>query len=306
MKLYLAGVYTAGNLHKGSNLYARLTDREKQARNEVEHYLESYHYMRGAKADLIRGERTKIFLDSGAFSAFTKGVEIDLGEYVEFVKSYSDIIERVDGNLMASVLDGIGDPYKTYCNQMKMEQLGVRPLPCFHYNEDIRYLEYYMENYDYITIGGMVPIETQQLIYWLDTLFEKHLCDGSGRPRVKVHGFGVTREVLMRRYPWYSVDSSSWVQSSGNGGIMIPNLGTIFISKGSPAAKDAGRHINTIPEPQKQALIKKIQELGFSYERLQETYLARWTFNLWAYTEIGHQMLKVEPRFKRPQMGIFS
>lgn len=306
MKLYIAGVYTA-NLNHSGNLYKRLTPEEKEARDGVEHYLESYHYIgKETKVGQIREEGTRIFLDSGAYSAFTQGVEIDLPGYVDYIKRNKDIIQNIDGNLMASVLDGIGDPLKTYRNQEAMESLGVRPLPCFHYNEDEKYLEYYMTKYDYITIGGMVPINTEQLIYWLDRIWNRHLCDGSGRPKIKIHGFGVTRETLMKRYPWYSVDSSSWVQSSGNGGIMIPNFGTIFISEHSPTAKKAGFHLNTIPAIQRAAVVQEIQKHGFSVERLQTEYLSRWTFNLWAYTEIGHQMLKADNTFKRPQIGLFE
>lgn len=306
MKLYIAGVFTA-NLHKTSNLYARLLDCERDARDKVEHYLESFHYInRESRVTQIRVEGVKIFLDSGAFSAKTQGVTIDLIDYVDYLRRNHDIIEVVDGIPMFSVLDAIGDPLQTYRNQTAMEQLGCKPLPCFHYGEDIRWLEHYMSKYDYITIGGMVPIETKQLLYWLDWLWDKYLCDGSGRARIRVHGFGITRLVLMERYPWFSVDSSSWVQSSANGAIMVPKFGNVFISQNSPSAKYAGRHIDTIPEFQKQALIKEIEKGGFTYDRLRDSYLARWTYNLWAYTLIGRQMLKANNQFQRDQKVLFE
>ena len=81
-------------------------------------------------------------------------------EYCRYIQKNEDIIEKVDGMTCASVLDGIGDPLKTYQNQKAMEGMGVVPLPCFHYGEDERYLDYYAANYPYITIGGMVPIST--------------------------------------------------------------------------------------------------------------------------------------------------
>lgn len=306
MKLYLAGIYTS-NFHKGSQVYARLTEREKAARDGVRYYLESYHYIhKQAYVDRIRADGVKVFLDSGAFSAFTKGIEVDIREYCDYIKRNLDIIENVDGALCASVLDGIGDPLKTWQNQMAMEQMGVRPLPCFHYGEDERYLEWYIKNYDYITLGGMVPISTQQLFHWLDRIWDKYLTDGSGRPRLKVHGFGLTTQALMERYPWYSVDSSSWVQIAATGSILVPGLGTVSVSPNSPSAKQYNRHLNTIPDLQREELVKRITEQGFDIERLQLEYSSRWAYNCWSFTYINENLLNTMPgTFKNEQMELF-
>jgi len=249
---------------------------------------------------------SRVFLDSGAFSAFTKGVEVDIRGYCDYIKRNLDIIENVDGALCASVLDGIGDPLKTWQNQMAMEQMGVRPLPCFHYGEDERYLEWYIKNYDYITLGGMVPISTPQLFHWLDRIWDKYLTDGSGRPRLKVHGFGLTTQTLMERYPWYSVDSSSWVQIAANGNILVPGLGAMSVSTNSPSAKQYNRHLNTIPDLQREGLVKRITEQGFDIERLQMEYVSRWTYNCWAFTYINENLLNTMPgTFKNEQMELF-
>lgn len=305
MKLYLAGLYTS-NFDIGGRLYARLTDTERQHRDAVRYYLESYHYIhRQSYVEKLRKDHIKVFLDSGAFSAFTKGVEVDIKAYCRYIQENMDIIENVDGSLCASVLDGIGDPLKTWQNQLLMEQLGVRPLPCFHYGEDERYLEWYIQNYDYITLGGMVPISTPQLKLWLDRIWEQYLTDGSGRPRLRVHGFGLTTLSLMERYPWYSVDSSSWVQIAANGNILVPGTGMVSVSLNSPTLKQEGRHLNTIPEMQRQALVRRIEEPGFQVERLQTEYVSRWTYNCYAFREINDYYHEREPIFVPDQIGLF-
>src|SRR5690606_17671310 len=124
--------------------------------------------------------------DSGAFSAFTKGVEIDIGDYCRFINRHKESFR------VASVLDSIGDPKKTFENQKEMERQGTAPLPCFHYGDDEWYLKHYLDNYEYITLGGMVPIDTRSLRVWLDRLWSQFLTDEKGKPRVKVHGFGLT------------------------------------------------------------------------------------------------------------------
>lgn len=306
MKLYLAGIYTS-NFHKSSQFYARLTDRERAARDGVKYFLESYHYIhKQSYVDRIREDGVKVFLDSGAFSAFTKGIEVDIKAYCEYIRRNLDIIENVDGALCASVLDGIGDPLLTYQNQMTMESLGVRPLPCFHYGEDERYLEWYVANYDYITLGGMVPISTPQLYHWLDRLWDKYLTDGSGRPKLKVHGFGLTGMGLMEGYPWFSVDSSSWVQIAANGKVMMPGFGLLPVSHNSSAAKQYNRHLMTLPPAQREGVENIIKQQGFEVERLQTEYVSRWTYNCWAYTNINETLLNSKsPVFKNEQPKLF-
>lgn len=307
MKLYVAGAYAANFGLKGT-LFSRLTDNEKWQRLQVKHILESYHYVyRKSFVAKMRADGVKIFLDSGAFSAFTMGVDVDMKAYCRYVQENADIIEVIDGSVCASVLDGIGDPLKTYQNQMAMEALGVRPLPCFHYGEDTRYLDHYIANYPYITIGGMVPISTPQLYLWLDRIWEKHLIDGAGRPKVKVHGFGLTTMSLVERYPWYSVDSSSWVQTARTGGMMLyPEARALSVSDRSPSRKMEGQHIDTLSKPQREAIELRLQKMGVDTQRMREIYLSRWAYNIWAYGLLGELYDHADPIFVRDQPELFE
>lgn len=308
MKLYVAGAYAAG-FHKTGALYARLTENERWQRDQVRHVLESYHYLyRPNAAERVRRDNIKIFLDSGAFSAFTMGVDVDMPAYCRYCKEYEDIIERVDGDLCASVLDGIGDPQKTYENQLAMEKLGVRPLPCFHYGEDERYLEYYMANYSYITIGGMVPISTPQLYHWLDRIWSKYLTDGSGRPRLRVHGFGLTTMGLVERYPWYSVDSSSWVQMARTGSLITyPEAKAVSVSNQSPSRKQYNMHIDSMEPVMRAKLEERFTSMGVDLDRMRSLYLSRWAYNIWAFGLLGDLYTKThESVFHIDQPELFA
>lgn len=308
MKLYLAAVYS-NQFTKGGNCYNRLNESEKPFCDSLQYILESYHYVhRQRYVDNIRANGQRIFLDSGAFSAFTQGVEIDLRGYCDYIKRNHDIIDVVDGALLASVLDRIGQPdggLGTYRNQLTMEAQGVRPLPCFHYGEDERYLEFYIANYSYITLGGMVPISTAQLYHWLDRIWERHLTDGAGRPRTKVHGFGLTVVDLMERYPWYSVDSSSWVQIALRGNIIHPDYGMVSVSKESPNRKEAGYHLDNMNPAQREALLNIIRGIGFDPDRLRDSTYARRAFNFWAYQEINRRTNVANKTFKAEQPELF-
>lgn len=290
MNIFMAAVYT-NQYMRGQKQYPIFTENEKAIVDDLPHILESYHYINKQQyVDAIRNNNDKVFLDSGAFSAHTLGVEIDIKEYCEYIKRNSDIWRIEDGAVMCSVLDGIGDPLKTYQNQWIMEQLGAKPLPCFHFGEDERYLEEYVKNYSYITIGGMVGRTSEALKTWLDRIWERYMVDGSGKPRLKVHAFGITAIPIMERYPWYSVDSSSWIQSTSFGVIVSPKHGPLRISDKSPSRHDAGQHISTLTPIEQDYVLQMLEKQGFTYERLSTVYQSRAAYNLWAYGVINAMM----------------
>lgn len=286
VQIYMAAVYT-NSLCAGQRHDEKLTEREREIVNTLPHILESYHYVgKQTYVDAMRANGAKVFLDSGAFSAHTLGVQMDLPAYCKYIHDNKDIIRVEEDALMASVLDGIGDPLQTYRNQLAMEQLGVRPLPCFHFGEDERYLEYYVANYSYITIGGMVGKTVPQLLTWLDRVWNRYMVDGAGRPRTKVHAFGITSIPVMESYPWFSCDSSSWVQSANFGGVILPGFGPIKVSDKSPSRHDLNGHAATLSPPEQAYVYNEFKRRGFDFERLHTVYESRWAWNLGAFGEI--------------------
>lgn len=278
LKIHMAGTFSGRGFLYEDPTPTEFTEKEKEDWLEFPYLLESYHYIgnKPKTLDLIRKTGKKLFLDSGAFSMFSKGVYVPLDKYADFVKQNQDIIE------VASVLDGIGDPELTLENQKKLEDLGVDVLPCFHYGEDPKYLEYYLENYKHITLGGMVPISTPDLYKWLDIIWDKYLTDENGYPTHKVHGFGLTILDLMKRYPWYSVDSTSWVMTAMFGNIYWErNDGSetkLTISGMSPKTKTRDMHYNTLSLVEQETVKKVIEQKGFTVDDLRDIY---WKRDLW-------------------------
>jgi hypothetical protein len=279
----------------GRNTWDKLTETEKTIVDSVPHVLESYHYVgKDQYAEQLRATGKKVFLDSGAFSAWTLGATLSLDAYCDYICKHWDIIRYDEGRtLMASVLDGIGNAEETWQNQQAMEAnfrargWPVCPLPCFHFGEPEYYLERYLAGYEYITIGGMVGKPTDQLRTWLDRIWNKHMVDGSGRPRIKVHAFGVTSIPLMEEYPWYSCDSSSWVQMAAFGNIVVPGIrGMIAVSGKSPARHEAGKHVSTLSPPEVEHVHRILEAHGFTYERLSEDTYARRAWNMLYYRQV--------------------
>lgn len=286
MKLYLAAWYTS-NFHIGSTAYNLLDDREKEVFHSVPHLLESYHYIgKGPSSGRMRKDGVRAFIDSGAFSSYAMGVKVDINAYSKWLGQNDDLVEYVDGAMLASVLDAIGDPDETYRNQVRLEKAGFRVLPCFHYGEPIEVLQHYMANYDYITIGGMVPITTPQLRLWLDRIWGRYLTNEDGTPRIKVHGFGLTVADLMKRYPWYSVDSSSWQKFGSMGWMFTPKFGAIQVSEHSSTRKNYLKHFDTLPAAMQAGLMEEVDKRGFDIDRLRTSYASRWIYNSLSYLEL--------------------
>jgi hypothetical protein len=290
MNIFMAAVYSNSYM-PGMNRYVKLNDREREAVVNIPHILESWHYVgKQSFVDHMRNNAAQIFLDSGAFSAYTLGVSLSVADYCAYIERNRDILRKEDGVIMASVLDGIGDPLQTWRNQLEMEMRGCKPLPCFHAGEDFRYLEHYVKNYEYITLGGMVGSSTKALSVWLDRVWGNYLTDGSGRPRLKVHGFGITAIPLMERYPWHSCDSSSWIQSAAFGSIVTPEWGPLSVSEKSPSRHDAGQHASTLSAIETEHVFRTLESQGFTYERLSTIYESRAAYNLWAFGVINAMM----------------
>jgi len=211
---------------------------------------------------------TQLFLDSGAFSAYTQGAEINIQDYIDSIKKHKKKL------VVYANLDVIGDAKGTLKNQKFMERQGLSPLPCFHMNENFKYLRYYVDKYDYIALGGVAQAKGNKnhIIKWMDQCFDV-ITDDDGYPKTKVHGFAVTAMDLMFRYPWWSVDSTSWVIWSRMGKIPVPvkKQGKylydrkpliISVSNKSPDIKDKGSHIDNITPTVKKQIIQFIEENG--------------------------------------------
>ena len=133
----------------------------------------------------------------------------------------------------------------------------------------------------------MVGRSKKDLIPWLDRIFSKYILDGSGKPKLKVHAFGITAIDIMKRYPWYSVDSSSWIQAAAFGGCITSKHNVVFVSTESPQRHTAGRHLTNHLPKDKTYLENMFNKEGFSPERLSTVYESRAVYNCFSFMKIS-------------------
>ncbi len=162
----------------------------------------SYHYFKNVDMDEMvnaMGKKPMIFADSGAFSAYTQGVEIQIKDYATWLKRWSHLITT------AVNLDVIRNPSASKKNQNKLEQLGCEVIPVFHTGSDFSILDELAESYPYIALGGMVGAPKLATLRWAAACMMRTKNQGT-----VFHGFGMTDKKNIESLPWYSVDSSSW------------------------------------------------------------------------------------------------
>jgi hypothetical protein len=130
-------------------------------------------------------------------------------------------------------------------NQSIIESCGLEVLPIVTYGADKKHLIRAIENYPYIALGGLVPYSRQKnkLKSWLDYCFSivmRHKKETSIMPRI--HLLGITTDWVLKAYPCYSSDSSSWVSCLRFGGGKAAGLDKIPRYKDSEAAMSATIH----------------------------------------------------------------
>lgn len=161
-----------------------------------------------------RPQEVSVFLDSGAFSAYTLGRVIDFGKYCDYV------VEHRDALAAYAVLDVIGNAKETAVNLQAMRDRGLDPVSIYHVGngkiENLRAL--LQDRPNYIALGGMASDRPtrEEIQGKLDACFHEI------EPYwpVKVHGLGVLAQWALERYPFYSADGSSAIVGAGMGRVM--------------------------------------------------------------------------------------
>lgn len=134
--------------------------------------------------------------DSGAFSAWKKDVTINLFDYMTYIKR-NQIGKYV-------VLNVVGDPDQTDFHLNKMEEDGLFPIAVFHFKTDFTWLDRYAAKYRYVALGGTVGKPKHVRDSFFREVFNR-------QPKLHYHGLGMTVPDIMRKYPWFSVDSTRLV-----------------------------------------------------------------------------------------------
>lgn len=298
--LYFAGAYNkvadAYMIEAGANrLQSQLNDR-----NNIKRWCDD------------KLSNSKLFVDSGAYTAYTKGITIDVDDYIDYINSVSSDLtifaqlDKIPGrfNVPKTAEDRATAPEKSWENYLYMRERVNEPeklIPIFHQGEDYKWLSNMLEWTDdkgnHIPYIGVSPaFDLPGLEQFLYKSF--NIIAHSSNPNVKTHAFGMTRLDLLEKYPYTSADSTSWKMCAAMGSIYTP-WGDVYVSdRGTPGKFNIFKQ----PKEARDKVVDYIEKNGYSLEEastkdtvryiLNIKYLMEWAKN-YKFRGVAHKQLRL-------------
>ncbi len=240
------------------------------------------------------GWKGKLLIDSGAFTAHRKDVELNCDEYIEWLNNNEQFIDyyiqldHIPGKFGVSrtleqVLEG---PRKTYENYVYMVSKLKNPhklLPVFHMGEDFsnltRLVNYKIDGQyiKYICISGMKDRTAKERKNWYKKCFE--IIANSNNPTIKTHCLGSATMSDVQQFGFTSMDATTWIMTSANGNI-LSDYGNICVSANN-LTKD---NQVTATQQDQTTLLEICDKYKVTIQELQTDYRKRSEVNIrWLY-----------------------
>ena len=202
MKIFLAGTNSLKNY--------------PQEFGKINYILESFYSIKNWQLPLIK--QCKMFLlDSGAFTFMNsfKG-EVNWDDYIEkYAKFINDNNIDYFFELDIDCLVGIEEVERL---RHKLESLTQKKcIPVWHKSRGLDYWKRITKEYSYVAIGGIVTKEITKTDYKNFKL----MLEIAKRNMCNVHALGFTNTLLLNKYKFFSVDSTSWTSGTRFGSIAI-------------------------------------------------------------------------------------
>lgn len=109
-------------------------------------------------------------------------------------------------------------------NQTQMEDMGFSPIPVYHMGSHLEALQEICNSYNYVCLGGTVGTKTNKRIEFFEFVFHHF-------PHHNFHGLGLTDLNITKLFPFYSVDSTTW--------LMAEKVNKIFTADGKRITPDS-------------------------------------------------------------------
>jgi hypothetical protein len=202
MKIYLAGENAEAWKKRGFFSFNRLA---------------SFFYIKDE--EFLINRFNNFILDSGAFTFMIK--QNGSVKWDEYIEKYAEFINRTNiNNFFELDIDSIVGLSEVERLRDKLETLTSKKcIPVWHKSRGKEYWLKMVKNYDYVAIGGIVTREIKPSQYPYFT----YLLEEARKENCKVHGLGFTNLEGLKKYPFYSVDSTAWLSGNKFGAVYFFN-----------------------------------------------------------------------------------
>lgn len=235
---------------------------------------------------------TKVFVDSGAYSAWSRGKSIDTDEYINYLNENTNeltlfaSVDNIPGELTRTptLKEKQQSPLLSWENYMYMRERVKEPdklLPVFHMGEDFKHLSNMCntildgKHIPYIGLGGTVGVRPSSVkADWYKQCFK--VIKESNNPNIKTHAFGMTSLDILENYPFTSADSTTWIMLAINGNILT-KYGVVGLSN---SAQHRPNHILKLPKDVQKQVESQIAECNLTLEECVENTNLRTVVNV--------------------------
>lgn len=230
----------------------------------------------------------KMFVDSGAFSVWTRGKSIDIDTYIDFINCYDkyfDLYASLDVITKDFSIDNlIKTCEQTWDNFIYMRNHVSSPdklVFTYHIGEPIEYL-YRALNYEdafgkikYMALGGLVGTSESDKLGFIQSSLD--IIKDSNNPTIDVHLFGVTQIGVTSNFAVTSCDSSTSSKAAVFGELILPDGTRACIGdrRNCSSAYFYDKNPQVIEEVE-----RLITDYGFTVDEMKEDPLKRKEFNM--------------------------
>ena len=161
----------------------------------------------GKKAPAVSNKHGFFLLDSGGYSARVHGIDIDVKTYAEYLNKYQI---KFAFNLDVLDLKTSLDNFYYLLNHTKTFIMPVYHGPEWYDPRTRDLIDYYVDCFPFIALGGIAGREVsgENTNRFLSYVFNRT------KDKTMVHGLGMTRIPLLKKFPFFCVDSTSWLSMS--------------------------------------------------------------------------------------------
>jgi hypothetical protein len=216
------------------------------------------------------GDDVRFLLDSGAFSAFTSGTTIRVGDYGAFIERLPFKPWRYFN------LDIIGDAAGSDRHYQMMRDRGLHPVPIFTRGAGLDELERMYETSDMVGIGGLITNKRTAYGY------AKAMIGHVGKRQA--HLLGLTHPQWIQYLRPYSCDSTSFGRATRYGQM------DVYVGDGrfqryysGDRKSETGTNNSVNAGPPNEAVIRAISGMGFDPYALRrrENWTRGWGLARW-------------------------
>ena len=188
--------------------------------NEIPFVLESFYGLKGNKTleFIARHDKENFLLDSGAFTFMSNTGKGNI-DWKDYIDRYIDFINKYNIKYFFELDIDVIVGYENVKKIRKYIEAKTQKkcIPVWHKARGKEEFIKLCEEYDYVAIGGIVTKEITSKEYKYFTWFinEAH------KRGTKIHGLGFTNLKDLKKYPFDSVDSTSWASGSRFGAMYV-------------------------------------------------------------------------------------